>query len=234
MKSREQPFITARALFIALDQIPWNYRPDLMVDSPLPQIICSKTEWKLWEGNSVHSQDGCASTRGARGGAQILLNFLEGKVLFKSLTRSKRLRRKWDISNENCTPGDKSTYRHTHTQKKMISWRKDLIQHPSQPLLQYCAPSQEQSSFVFHSARFDRPFIGIKIRNNVIDTKKRKGAMEPSPNAKRFSSFSKNSSNATEDRQTGSSAEQTRLSLVIPDRWNSRCLVAHDHAAILQ
>ena len=42
--------------------------------------------------------------------------------------------------------------------------------------------------------------------------------MEPSPNAKRFSSFSKNSSNATEDRQTGSSAEQTRLSLVIPDR----------------
>ena len=78
--------------------------------------------------------------------------------------------------------------------------------------------SQEQSSFVFHSARFDRPFIGIKIRNNVIDTKKRKGAMEPSPNAKRFSRFSKNSSNATEDRQKGSSAEQTRLSLVIPDR----------------
>ena len=125
-----------------------------------------------------------------------------------------------------------SRHTDTHTQKKMISWRKDLIQHPSQPLLQYCA--QEQSSFVFHSARFDRPFIAIKIRNNVIDTKKRKGAMEPSPNAKRFSSFSKNSSNATEDRQKGSSAEQTRLSLVIPDRWNSRCLVAHDHAAILQ
>ena len=81
MKSREQPFITARAIFIALDQIPWNYRPDLMVDSPLPQIICSKTEWKLLkERSSEHSQDGCASGRGGgKGGrevrgAQILFN----------------------------------------------------------------------------------------------------------------------------------------------------------------
>lgn len=75
MKSREQPFITAMAIFIPLDQIPWNYRPDLMVDSALSQIICSKIEWKLLkEGNSVHSQDGCASGRGG-GGVQILLNF---------------------------------------------------------------------------------------------------------------------------------------------------------------
>ena len=81
--------------------------------------------------------------------------------------------------------------RHTDTKKKMISCRKDSIQHPGQPLLQYCAPSQEQSNFVFHSARFDRPFIDIKIRNNVIDKNKRKGAMEPSPNAKRFFSFKK-------------------------------------------
>lgn len=59
--------------------------------------------------------------------------------------------------------------------------------------------------------------IGIKIRINVIDKNKRKGAMEPSPDAKRFFSFSKNSSIATEDRQMGSSAagsaEQTRHSL---------------------
>ena len=45
--------------------------------------------------------------------------------------------------------------------------------------------------------------------------------MEPSPIAKRFFSFNKNSSNATEDRQMGSSAagsaEQTRHSLVSPD-----------------
>lgn len=96
--------------------------------------------------------------------------------------------------------------RHTDTKKKDDKLRKDLIQDPGQPLLQYWAPSQEQSSFVFHSARFDRPFIGIKIRMNVIDKNKRKGAMEPSPDAKRFFSFSKNSSNATEDRQKGSFA----------------------------
>lgn len=98
--SREQPFITAMALFIALHQIPWNYRPDLMVDSLLPQIICSKTDWKLLkEGNSVHSQDGCASGNGeGRGvrGAQILLNvYIKwGKSTFQAPYPSKASKNK--------------------------------------------------------------------------------------------------------------------------------------------
>lgn len=73
------PFITAMAIFIVLHQSPWNYRPDLMAHSPLPQIICSKTKSKLLKESPLFFHKMAVQVGGGGGkwvrGAQILLNF---------------------------------------------------------------------------------------------------------------------------------------------------------------
>ena len=62
------PFVTAMAIFIVLHQSPWNYRPDLMVHSPLPQIICSKTKSKLLKESPLFFHKMAVQVGGGEGG----------------------------------------------------------------------------------------------------------------------------------------------------------------------